>query len=187
MEGEGPVHRARYRFGRGDLWVLVRAIYAASWTRRSSGLMIFVPVFVGSLWFATDGWPLALARAAVEGDPAAALSLVALVAVFAVLLMAVVFVGPYVIATTSLIGFRKLAIAGKDVEIDIDGHGVKGSIGDIRSDIPWSSIIGLIELDDRLLLKISALEAVTVPERGFPEAQAYAAAAAFIKKRIHHG
>lgn len=176
MATAGPPFGARYRYTRGDLFEAARVVHRGSVRQRFGRALLGVGVFLGTLWLVSKrslseiDWPTALQQPLVLG----------VLTVFGLLIA----FGHYIGIACVLAGYRRYAVADKQIEIVLGAEGIDTDVTGIRSTLPWDRVSSLVERPDRLLIGISKIEFLTLPLRGFSDPESYRAAVRYVKKQV---
>lgn len=176
MATVGPPFGARYRYARGDLFQVARVVHGGSPPKRLGRALLGACAFLGTLWFVSK-------RPLTQIDWLTALQQPLVLGVLAVFGLLIAF-GHYIGIACVLAGYRRYAVADKQIEIVLGAEGIDMDVTGIRSTLPWDRVSSLVERPDRLLIGISKIEFLTLPRRGFSDPESYRAAVRYAKKQV---
>ncbi|WP_186420496.1 YcxB family protein [Bosea sp. CS1GBMeth4] len=176
MATAGPPFGARYRYTRGDLFEAARVVHRGSVRQRLGRALLWVGVFLGTLWLVSK-------RSLSEIDWLSALQQPLVLSALVGFSLIVAF-GHYIGILCVLAGYRRYAVADKQIDIVLGAEGIDTDVTGIRSSLPWDKVSSLVERPDRLLIGISKVEFLTLPRRGFADPECYRTAVEYVKKQV---
>lgn len=80
-------------------------------------------------------------------------------------------------------GYRRNAIADRDVTLHVTAEGIEGGAAGLYSRIGWAGVSRLIETPSHLFVLISRREALLIPRRAVPDEDVYSNIRGFIRAR----
>ena len=167
-----------YRFERGDLWHLARAIYRPSWAKRLLLPLAAMALMLGVVVYNLGGWPSGRQWGALLRRPELIAMTIGLVLLWANL--------NWCSILALVARFRSFAIADKDIRVSFSESGLDADVEGVASHIRWPKFTARIEAADRVLLKIARWEAVTIPRRAFADDASWQGALAFVREKVPH-
>jgi hypothetical protein len=175
-----PAFRVTYRMQRQDFVALSHALQQRRLPQILIQVILYPGALLGMLALRSGSWEAFMRSLADLTTGAAPFWIYLLMLVGPALAL----FHPQFLSFRAARGYRRNAIADRDVTLDFTAHGVEGNTTDFESRIGWNGVKRLIETPTHLFVAVSEREALIVPRRAFADDDSYRALLGFSRARF---